>query len=344
MASTAHMSDFSSQEYTWIELLSVREPILFPIPEPHYAYVRKLKRNSGLTSVRWYDNETLFTADFAAKTVYRVKPFSDQPIVQSIRTPNGEGLPTETDLMDIRQNTMVLTNFYAGEIGFYNVSSDSLEFSHIVDPPSSFIENKRGLVRSLIRKAKGKKLTGKRKVHGAIFVPGYEDLLWISFCDARRRGAEITKLDGTPIHSLALPEQGQDVTFLDFDGEKFAVQAARTDHITKDAPNERNIYVTLYVYRLPENLNTTPPELVLTEHFPGHLDAIKTYKNAVYAANQHDCCVDEFFYDPVQNKLELNRRFKGFDMPHGLDISPDGKMAVTNYGPENDLRFYQLDR
>lgn len=341
MSATAKKMDFSSVETVKVDLLG--EPIPFPVPEPHYAYVRSLRRNSGLTSVRWYDQETLFAGDFAAKAVYRVKPFSADPIVDCIPTPSGQGLPTETDLMDIRGDTMVMTNFYTGEVAFYDVGVDKLAFSHTIEPPS-LIENKRGWLSTMVRRAKGKKLTGRRKIHGAIFVPGYDDLLWVSYCDARDKGAEIVKLNGDPVHSLKLPEQGQDVAFLEIDGQHYAVQAARTDHITVDKPNERNIYVTMFVYRLPKDLHSESPELVLTEYFPGHLDAIKPYKGAIYAANQHDSCVDEFFYDPAQNALTLRRRFTGFDMPHGLDVSPDGKVAVTNYGPANDLRIFQLDR
>lgn len=343
MASPEKRLDFSEVETVAVEFLENCASIPFPIPEPHYAYVRTLRRNSGLTSVRWFDNETLFVGDFAAKTVYRVKPFSIKPIVEGIRTPDGNGNPTETDLMDIRGDTMVLTNFYTGEVAFYTVGAERLKFSHIILPPSQ-IKNNRGLIRTLIRRVKGKEIVGRRKIHGAIFVPGYENLLWVSYCDARAKGVEIVQLDGKPVHSIKLSEQGQDVAFLEMDGQKFAVQAARTDHITVKAPNERNIYVTMFVYRLPEDLEKDLPELVLTRHFPGHLDAIKAYKGAVYAANQHDSCVDEFVYNPVQNTLDLQRRFIGFDMPHGLDISPDGKVAITNYGPENDLRIFQLDR
>lgn len=327
MPATAYQFDFSSTETVAVKLLDNCPPIHFPIPSPHYAYVRTLRRNSGLTSVRWFDNETLFAGDFAAKTVYRVKPFSDKPIAESIPTPDGSGNPTETDLMDIRGQTMILTNFYKGEVAFYNVGAEQLTFSHTILPPS-LIENKRGPIRTWIRKIKGKKLTDRRKIHGAIFVPGYEDLLWVSYCDARHKGVEIVKLNGDPVHSIALPEQGQDVAFLEIEGETFAVQAARTDHITVNQPNERNIYVTMFVYRLPKNLEQDLPELILTEQFPGHLDAIKAYKGAIYAANQHDSCVDEFVYDPIQNTLNLQRRFTGFDMPHGLDISPGGKVAV----------------
>ncbi len=102
------------------------------------------------------------------------------------------------------------------------------------------------------------------------------------------------------------------------------------------------MYATLYVDRLPDNLKKKPPRLMVAEHFPGHLDAVKEFQGRVYGANQHDDCVDEFAYRPETNNIKLLRRIKGFDMPHGLDIRHDGLMAVTNYGTNNDLRFLQL--
>ncbi len=342
MFNTAIMINDADSPEVPVRLLENFEPIKFPVPSPHFAYVRKLRRNSGLTSVRWFDKDTLFIGDFAAKSVYLVKPYADTPVIKKISTPDGHGVPTETDLMDIRANSMVLTNFYTGEVAFYDVGPDCLSFSHTIMPPSK-LNKQKGLLSKLFGKSKDKPIKG-RKIHGAVFVPGYENLLWSSFCDSRDKGVEITKLDGSQVHSLPLPEQAQDVAFIECYGETYAIQAARTDHISVKAPNEKSIYVTMFVYRLPSDLEKTPPELILTRYFSGHVDAIKAYKGAVYAANQHDSCVDEFFYDPLQNELTLNRRFTGFDMPHGLDVSPDGKVAVTNYGPDNDLRIFQLDR
>lgn len=342
MSSTALKKDFSNVETIPVKLLGNGEPIPFPIPDPHYAFVGSLRRNSGLTSCRWFDANTLFAGDFAARRVYRVRPFDDEPIADWIPTLNGKGKPTETDLMDIKGNTMVMTNFYTGEVAFYEVSAEQLKFSHTILPPTK-LRNERGPVRSFLRQLKGKPLVGRR-IHGAIFVPGFEDLLWVSYCDARDKGFEIIKAGGEPVHSMTLPEQGQDVSFLEQDGITYAIQAARTDHITIKEPNEKTMYVTLFVYRLPKDLYSTEPELILTRHFPGHLDATKAYKGAIYAANQHDSCIDEFIYNAQENELTLARRFTGFDMPHGLDVSPEGVVAVTNYGPENDLRIFKLDR
>jgi hypothetical protein len=102
------------------------------------------------------------------------------------------------------------------------------------------------------------------------------------------------------------------------------------------------MFVTMYVYRLPLDLHKQGPELLLTQRFSGHLDALKMFDGLVYGANQHDSCIDEFEYCPKANEIKLRRRLGGSDMPHGLDIRSDGLMAVTNYGPGNDLRLYQL--
>lgn len=319
---------------------AVPRPILFPVPEPHYAYVRTRWRNSGLTSVRWYDEQTLFAGDFAAKRVYRVRPFMDRAIDAEIATLDGRGDPTATDLMDLRDGTMVMTNFYTGEVAFYTVGPDTLRFERVITPPARPREPKRRSLRALFKPERPH--GGGRKVHGAVFVPGHSNLLWVSYCDARDPGIEIVTLDGAPVLSLPTVEQAQDVAFLEHDGVTYALQAARTNHISADGPKHTDMYVTLYVYRLPRDLKAAAPELVATQRFSGHLDALKSFRGSVYAANQHDSCVDEFSWSPRTGEVTLRQRLTGFDMPHGLDIRHDGLMAVTNYGPANDLRFFQL--
>lgn len=322
--------------------------IKFPVPDPHYAYVRTRHRNSGLTSVRWYDEQTLFAGDFAAKTVYRVKPFSSNPIEAGISTLDGEGRPTETDLMDLRDNTMALTNFYTGEVAFYTVGADVLQFERVILPPAQSARSSSNkfwhkfMQYSSSRNKNAGVEKGGRKIHGVVFIPGYANLLWVSYCDAGRKGIEIVTTDGSSVCSVPTTEQAQDVAFMRSGDETYAIQAARTNHITVNEPNETEMYVTMYVYRLPRDLNKKAPELLLTQRFLGHLDALKMFDGFVYGANQHDSCVDEFEYSPKVNEIKLRRRIGGFDMPHGLDIRSDGLMAVTNYGPGNELRLYQL--
>lgn len=324
--------------------------IPFPVPDPHFAYVGMRHRNSGLTCVRWYDDETLYAGDFAAKRVYRVKPYSSQPIDAEIPTLDGEGRPTETDLMDLRGDCMVMSNFYTGEIGVYAVGPGVLRLERTFRIPSVRTDTRPPTNKPLhaLRRLFGRSGTQPdrregRRAHGVLFVPGYDDLLWISMCDAMEKGIEIVTLDGKPLHSLPTGEQAQDVAFMHSEGSVYAIQAARTNHITVDAPNQKAMYVTIYVYRLPDDLRAQPPELLVTRRFSGHLDALKFHAGAVYAANQHDSCVDRFEYSPRDNEIRLTRRIEGFDMPHGLDIRHDGLMAVTNYGPANELRFHQLD-
>lgn len=323
--------------------------IRFPVPDPHFAYVRTRRRNSGLTSVRWQDDQTLYAADFSARQVYRVRPWSQRQIDAQISTLDGEGRPTETDLMDLRGDCMVLSNFYTGEVAVYSVGPAALEFDRIITVPSQHprtrVRARTGRLRALLRLATRSTDQGRlsgRRAHGVVFIPRQPDLLWVSMCDAREKGVEIVALDGNPVRSIAMEEQAQDVAFIEADGVVYAIQAARTNHITVDAPNRHEMYATIYVYRLPADLRIDPPELLASARFPGHLDALKAYKGRVYAANQHDNCVDEFEYSPDDNEVRLLRRLQGFEMPHGLDIRHDGLMAVTNY-EQNDLRFMQLD-
>jgi hypothetical protein len=312
----------------------------FPVADPHYVYVQARRRNSGLTSVRWHDDETLYASDFSAKALYRVKPFADRPIDAQTDTLDGQGRPTQTDLMDLRGDTLVMTNFYCGEVGVYEVGPDTIRFERVIRPPARPAPRRRSL-RSLFGSGSGD-ARGGRRVHGAVFVPGYQDLLWVSSCDAHQRGVEIITLDGTPVHSLPTVEQAQDVAFVELAGVNYAIQAARTNHITVRAPNDIAMYATLYVFRLPPDLRRERPELLVTQRFSGHLDAMKGFRGSVYGANQYDDCVDQFTYCPKENRIDRVRRLTGFDMPHGLDIRHDGLMAVTNYGPANDLRFFQL--
>jgi hypothetical protein len=314
--------------------------IRFPVPEPHFVFIRDRARNSGLTSVRWYDDETLFAADFSAKALYRVKPFAERPIEAQIRTLDGGGQPTQTDLMDLRGDVLVVTNFYRGEVGFYSVGHDTLRFERVIQPPTHPKKPRRSL-RSLFRRTPRKPAAG-RKIHGAVFVPRHRDLLWVSFCDAGEKGIEIVTLDGRPVHSLSTGEQAQDVAFVEHGSVTYAIQAGRTDHMSLGRPNDTTMYATLYVYRLPPDLHAQPPELVASARFEGHLDALRSWRGSVYAANQNDSCVDQFTWIPERNEIVLAHRLGGFDMPHGLDIRHDGLMAVTNYGPANDMRFIQL--
>jgi len=242
--------------------------------------------------------------------------------------------------MDLRGDTLVMTNFYRGEVGVYEVGPETLRFERVIRLPRRPAPRRRSW-RNLFGSASAD-AGATRRVHGAVFVPGYPDLLWVSFCDAHQRGVEIVTLEGTPIHSLHTDEQAQDVAFVEQAGVTYAIQAARTNHITVRAANDIDMYATLYVFRLPPDLRSDRPELLVTQRFSGHLDAMKSFGGSVFGANQYDDCVDQFTYSPEKNRIELVRRLTGFDMPHGLDIRHDGLMAVTNYGPTNDLRFLQL--
>jgi DNA-binding beta-propeller fold protein YncE len=62
----------------------------------------------------------------------------------------------------------------------------------------------------------------------------------------------------------------------------------------------------------------------------------------VYSANQYTDAVDVFGITPDE-RIEQRPSIKGFSMPHGLDIRPDGLMAVTNYG-DNTVRVVDLER
>ncbi|ORV91736.1 hypothetical protein AWC12_03470 [Mycolicibacterium iranicum] len=64
---------------------------------------------------------------------------------------------------------------------------------------------------------------------------------------------------------------------------------------------------------------------------PGaHFDAAAIYDGKLYANNQHDDNVSVF---DLAAETELDPIVDdAFSFPHGVDVSPNGILAVTNYG------------
>ena len=289
----------------------------FPSPSaPHIAFIKDKPRNSGLTSLRFIGPNRLVCADFNEKKMYLVEMGeSGLKLIAAVPTIIKDGTPVQTDLLDVTADGLVVvSNFYQGTQSFYRIQRDSLTF---------------------VSELKVSNFTG---CHGVRFVPGYSDLIWITYCGKGNKYIVIADYKtGRVLHGLQMPEQLQDAAFIG----RHVLVPARTDHISISGPHPGKMYSTVYLLQLPENLLQSPPIVVDTWHGEGHLDAMVEFGTQAYSANQYTDEVDIFGITPDE-KIEKRGSIPGFWLPHGLDIRKDGLMGVTNYG-DNTLRLLQLD-
>ena len=97
--------------------------IVLPFPqtqEPHFATVRDKTRNSGLTSVCFFEHVKVICADFNEKAAYLASVRDgDLDILDQVPTQIADGTPVQTDLMDRQGDRFVVSNFYQGSVSFY---------------------------------------------------------------------------------------------------------------------------------------------------------------------------------------------------------------------------------
>jgi len=288
----------------------------FPTPAPaHIAWINDRPRNSGLTSLRFIGGERFVCCDFNEKRMYLAEfAGSGVRVLDETRTVIADGSPVQTDLLDFNgEDLLVVSNFYQGTQSYFRVDGNSL----------AFVEEQ--------------KPNGFRHCHGVRFVPGYPDLMWVSYCAPDNKSIVILDWRGKRVlHTLALGEQVQDAAFVG----RYVLAPARTNHITRDGKYAGAMYATMYLLRMPENLYDAPPQVVDVWRGAGHLDAIKEFGDVAYAANQYSDAIDVFGVSAA-GRIELRRSLRGFPMPHGLDVRADGLLGVTNY-MDNSLRVVQL--
>ncbi|MEP6938223.1 MAG: hypothetical protein ABI846_00545 [Rudaea sp.] len=288
----------------------------FPTPAPeHIAWIKDKPRNSGLTSLRFIGGERFVCCDFNEKRMYLAEfAGSGVRILDETRTLIADGTPVQTDLLDFNgEDMLAVSNFYQGTQSYFRVSGDSLCFVE-EQKPNDF-----------------------HHCHGVRFVPGYADLMWVSYCDPRHKCIAIVDWRNKRVlHTLELSEQVQDVAFVG----PYAFVPARTNHITRDGNYSGPMYVTMFLLRLPDNLYDAKPQLIDVWRGAGHLDAIKEFGDLAYAANQYTNAVDVFEVG-AGGRIQLRESLQGFPMPHGLDVRGDGLLGVTNY-LDNTLRVVQL--
>jgi hypothetical protein len=279
--------------------------------EPHFDFVKDRPRNSGLTSLRFVGSDRLVCCDFNEKKMHLLGLGSDEPdVIATIPTPVLGGEPVQTDLLDWNgEDLLVTSNFYQGTQSFYALRGDTV----------SFLDEM--------------KLTDFTGCHGVRFVPGYDDLLFISY----KAGIVIADYRKKEIlHLLQMPRMTQDAAFI---GD-YVLVPARTDHIRKRGPFDCEMYATMYLFRMPSSLYSNPPELIDTWRGSGHHDAIKEHGQLAYSANQYNDAIDAFCVNAAE-RIELRGSIPGFAMPHGVDIRPDGLLGVTNY-LDNSVRLVDL--
>jgi hypothetical protein len=288
----------------------------FPTPAPpHIAWIKDRPRNSGLTSLRFVGGDRFVCCDFNEKRIYLAEfAGSGVRIVDETRTIVADGTPVETDLLDFNgDDLLVVSNFYQGSQSYFRIEGDRIVF----------VEEQRP--------------EGLQHCHGVRFVPGYPDLMWVSYCASANKCVVICDWRSKQVlHTLRFGEQLQDAAFIG----PYVLAPARTNHITRDGRYDGAMYATVYLLRMPENLYAEPPQLVDEWRGPGHLDAMKEFGELAYSANQYTDAVDVFGVSAA-GRIELRRSLRGFPMPHGVDVRADGLLGVTNYG-DNSLRCVQL--
>lgn len=292
----------------------------FPtVEKPHLATIKDKTRNSGLTSVCFVDDDRVLCADFNEKRVYLVS-ISDGNLqfIDTHPTLIDDGTAVETDLMDLQGDRFVVSNFYQGSVSMYRLAGDKISFEGEL------------------------KLNDYKGLHGVRFIPGHQNLVWLTYCGANNKCHQIIDLDTrTVIHHIDTDQQCQDVAFVG----GHAVVFARTDHIKGGTKKARIfsrkwwMFATAYVYRMPPDLRTAPPTLVSRWKGKGHIDACKAHNGEIYAANQYLDRVDVFTLS-ADGKLSLSKTIDGLGMPHGLDLR-DNRLAVTNY-EDQTLRIMEL--
>ena len=289
---------------------------------PYEVTIRDRTRVSSLTSVRFYGDDKLVVCDFNDKATYLVRMASHGglDLLDHKNTVIRGSTPVQTDLMDINKNVFAVTNFFQGSISIYKIDACKINFIKEINL-NSFIY-----------------------VHGVRFVPEHDNLIWVSYCGADNRCVQIIDyIKEKIIHTIPLKEQAQDCAFLQQGGRQYAVQVARTPHISEGRLSEgaplKKMYATIYLLEIPDDINLNPPKIVSEARFDGHLDAAKEYNGAVYCANQYMDRIDIFTLNGT-NILRTGA-IPGFNFPHGLDIRNDGVLAVTNYG-DCSLRIGRL--
>jgi len=286
--------------------------------EKRFFLIKDRPRNSGLTSVRFLTDTKFVCADFNQKKIYLAELKEDGvDILSEIPTITSNGTRAMTDLLDINSDGLiVVSNFMQGTQSFYRIENNTLVFVEELDMNFKNYGN-----------------------HGVRFMPGREDLLWCTYNGTRNKFVYINDYKNKQIiHKIEFDEQPQDVAFIG----NYAIVPARTNHVVgvQAGSYPGDMYSTIYLLRLPENILEQPPVIVDKIHGKGHLDAMLEFNGKAYSANQYTDEV-EIFGITEDEKLQKVGSISGFNMPHGLDIRDDGLMAVTNY-LDNTMRFLQL--
>jgi len=291
--------------------------------QPYVATIRDRPRVSGLTSVRFYRDNYLVLCDFNERATYlmRMTDYGGLELVDYSTTVVRGNVAAQTDLMDLQGDLFAVTNFFQGSVSLYEIKSFRIHF------------------------IKELNLNKYIYAHGVRFIPGYPDLLWVSYCGADNKCIQIVNyLTERVVHEIPLQEQAQDVGFMTgAEGRLRALQVARTPHISegrlKDGAPLKNMYATAYLFSFPEDLYQEPPRLIDQWTGKGHLDAVKEFGGRFFVANQYTDHVDLFSI--AQDKITKTGHISGYGMPHGLDVRKDGLLAVTNYSDQT-LRLVKL--
>lgn len=281
----------------------------FPITkEPNIATVKDRPRNSGLTSVGFVNNEQFVCCDFNEKKAYFAEVIKGElAILDSHPTVISDGSPVQTDLIDVRGKEFVVSNFFQGSVSYYHINEQKIEFIKEINHNSY------------------------RNLHGVRFIPGYDDLLWLTYCGINNKCHQIINMKSEKVvHQFFTEQQCQDVAY----NGKYAVVFARTNHMTgvgsKRPENAPIMFASAYIYEMPNDLLKKAPVLKRQWRGEGHIDAVKAGPDGrIYAANQYLDRVDVFELSS-SGSMHLVEVIEGYGLPHGLDVNTN-RLVVTCY-------------
>jgi hypothetical protein len=279
------------------------------------GFVGTRARLSCATSVRFLDATRLVVCHMFGQRMYliRIDPDTKTYAVEDRIVTEFRGRGTPTDLMDFDgRDRLVTSNFFARSVSLYRVTGSTLQHERDVT-----IEH-----------------PGLGDCHGVQFVPGVDDLVCVT-CTSGDCGVHIVSLESGDVR-LSFNDPGwraKDVCFLG--GSRALVLYARNT-VGMSAVGGTPSKVAVVTVDLETQTHAVVAETLLPD---AHVDSVRAAGGRLYINNQMNDTVMEGRL--MDDRLVIERSLRGYHFPHGLDISPEGWLAVANYG-DNSIRIRPL--
>jgi glycosyltransferase involved in cell wall biosynthesis len=226
--------------------------------------------------------------------------------LNTVDTTNGKAL-VSVDLFDFNgTNRLITANCEDSSLSFFDITPDAITFSSVMDVSTSV----------------------KNYVHGARFIPGIErkvaacvnsgdkGVIFFDSASGKRRG--FFSKNGWGV---------KDMSMLDSHSRKFVVVMTK-NNVGQDQAIEHEIQILL----VQGNRRLTRFKVLSEYQLPNEsIEGIIVRNGYLLATCQSS---DSIFVFSLHNDVvTMIDELLGFSFPHGVDISPDGKLlAVSNYG------------